>query len=199
MIASKKDYNYYLEADRLALGIARKRPLLFFDEVWRFERLLRKVEYYKNCKKSALWKPYYYLLYFFLHRAQIKLGFYIHPNCFGAGLSISHPGTIIVNGNARIGSNCRLHDCVVIGTEAGYSDRAPTIGDNVYIGPGAKIYGKIMVANGVAIGANSVVNKSIDEPNVTVAGVPAKKVSNSGSKGLIIEATDLIKNMEGGV
>jgi len=61
------------------------------------------------------------------------------------------------------------------------------------------MYGKIMVANGVAIGANSVVNKSIDEPNVTVAGVPAKKVSNSGSKGLIIEATDLIKNMEGGV
>lgn len=197
MITSKEDYNYYLEADRLALGIARRRPLLFFDEVWRFERLLRKVEYYKNCKKSALWKPYYYLLCFILHRAQIKLGFYIHPNCFGPGLSISHPGTIIVNANARIGSNCRLHDCVVIGTEAGYSDRAPIIGNNVYIGPGAKIYGKITIANGVAIGANSVVNRPIEEQNVTVAGVPAKKVSNKGSKGLIIVATNLIKTTEG--
>ncbi len=45
---------------------------------------------------------------------------------------------------------------------------------NVYIGPGAKIFGKIIIADGVAIGANSVVNKSILEENVSVAGIPAK-------------------------
>ena len=198
MIKSKEDYYYYLEADKIALGITKKRPSLFLDEVWRFERLLRKVEYYKNCKQSAFGELYYYILYFFLHRAQIKLGFYVHPNCFGPGLSVSHPGTIIVNGNAKIGSNCRLHDCVVIGTEAGYSDHAPTIGDNVYIGPGAKIYGRIVVADGVAIGANSVVNKSINEQNITIAGVPAKKVSDHGSKGLIIEGASLAKKAVGG-
>jgi len=55
--------------------------------------------------------------------------------------------------------------------------------------------GEITIANGVAIGANSVVNKSIHEQNITVAGVPAKKVSNKGSKGLIIEGADLAKNL----
>lgn len=193
MIQSKDDYYYYLLTDRIALGVTRKRPRFFLDEVWKFERLLRKVEYYKNCKNSIIWRPYYYLLYLLLHRAQIKLGFQVHPNCFGPGLSISHPGPIVINRNAKIGSNCRLHDCVVIGTKAGYSDQTATIGNNVYIGPGAKIFGKITIADGIAIGANSVVNKSFDEPNITIAGGPAKKVSEKGSKGLIIEATSLVK------
>ena len=196
MIKSKEDYYYYLEADKIAIGITKKRPSLFLDEVWRFERLLRKVEYYKNCKQFALWRPYYYILYFFLHRTQIKLGFYVHPNCFGPGLSISHPGTIIVNDRAKIGSNCRLHVGVVIGPDVRTS-QVPTIGDNVYIGPGAKIHGGISITDGIAIGANSVVNKSFNEPNVTIAGVPATKVSNKGSKGIITEGTTLARQLKG--
>lgn len=50
----------------------------------------------------------------------------------------------------------------------------PQIGDNVYIGVGAKIIGKVKVADNVAIGANAVV-KSIVEEGITVAGVLAKK------------------------
>ena len=44
MIESRKDYLSYLEKDRLALAPLRKRPKLFGDEVWKFQRLLRKLE-----------------------------------------------------------------------------------------------------------------------------------------------------------
>lgn len=70
-------------------------------------------------------------------------GFSIGLNCFGKGLSISHIGTIVVNHEARIGENYRLHVCVNIGTGS------PQIGDNVYIGPGAKLFGKIYIADGI--------------------------------------------------
>ncbi len=194
MIKSKEDYYFYLEADRLALGKTRKRPNLFFDDIWKFLILLRKVEYYKNCKKSFFEGVYFYFLYYRLYRSQLKYGFNIPLNCFGPGLSIAHRGTIVVNNGAKIGSNCRIHVNVIIGTEAGYSDRAPTIGNNVYIGPGAKIFGPIFIADGIAIGANSVVNKSFEEPNITIAGVPAKKVSNKGSSALLVEATVSVDN-----
>ena len=56
-----------------------------------------------------------------------------------------------------------------------FIDDAPTIGNNVEIGFGAVIIGKI-IADGIKIGANSVVTKSFLEPNITIAGVPAKKI-----------------------
>lgn len=192
MIKSKKDYKYYLEADRIALGKKRKTPMIFFDEVWVFERLLRKVEYYKNCKKAKIYLPYYYYLYLKFHLLSTFLGFHIKPNVFGPGLSISHPGTVIVNGSARVGANCRIHVCTSIGTKAGYSNLAPTIGNNVYIGPGAKIFGDIEIADGIAIGANSVVNKSFTEPNIGIAGIPAKKINNKGSEDLLEKATEIL-------
>ena len=104
------------------------------------------------------------------------------------------PFPIVVNSSARIGSNCRIHSGVVIGTKAGYSNKSPRIGNNVFIGPGAKIFGDIIVADGIAIGANAVVNNSFLEPNITIAGIPARKVSDNGSKGLLIDATKKIKD-----
>lgn len=53
---------------------------------------------------------------------------------------------------------------------------SPTIGNNVYIGPGAKIFGDIQIADGVKIGANAVVNKSCLHKNAILVGVPAHEV-----------------------
>lgn len=191
MIKSKDDYKYYLEADRIALSRKGKKPKYFdYDHIWMFERLLRKVEYYQNCKRSLIWKPYLLLLKRKYYSLSTKLGFTIPLNVFGPGLSIAHRGTIVVNTATRVGANCRLHACVNIGTKAGYEDVAPKIGDNVYIGPGAKIFGQIEIANGIAIGANAVVNRSFLEPNVSIAGVPAKKISDKGSEGMLVKATE---------
>ena len=60
-------------------------------------------------------------------------------------------------------------------------EEAPIIGDNCFIGPGAKLFGKIKIGDNVAIGANSVVNKSFQD-NVTIAGVPARVVNNRGTQ-----------------
>ena len=109
-------------------------------------------------------------------------------------MSIAHHGTIVINGGAIIGANCRLHACVNIGTEAGYGDKAPNIGDNCYIGPGVKIYGNISIANGTAIGANAVVNKSFSEENIAIAGIPAKKIADVDTHDFLIPATMIIES-----
>ncbi|UGV40629.1 serine acetyltransferase [Methanococcoides orientis] len=191
MIRSKQHYTFYLEADRVAIGKKGKNPF-FGDKIWKFERLLRKVEYYHNCKRSIFWKPYILYLKWRYHSMGVKLGFTIPKNVFGPGLSIAHIGTIVVNGNAKVGANCRLHTCVTIGTKAGHSGLAPKIGNNVYIGPGAKLFGDIKIADGIAIGANSVVNRSFMESNISIAGVPAKKISDKGSEDLLVKATETL-------
>jgi serine O-acetyltransferase len=182
MIKSKADYEFYLEADRIAKGLPKKtsllkrvKDLLYPNHIWKFQKILRKLEYYKNCKKGIgttisrlfITRKYYKL--------SLKLGFSIPLNVFGPGLSIAHIGTIIINAGTKVGANCRLHACVNIGTEAGYANKTPIIGDNCYIGPGVKMYGDILLANGIVIGANTVVNKSFNDDNIAIAGVPAKK------------------------
>lgn len=185
MITSKQDYIYYLESDKKSLNITRSRPIFYADEIWKFQRLLRKTEYYMNCKKGFLNKIIKNFLRFRLHKQRVKLGVEIFPNTFGPGMAIAHAGQI-VNIHSKIGRNCRMHAGVNIGTSAGFSDQAPTLGDNIYIGPGAKIYGKITIGNNVSIGANAVVTKSFGD-NVTIAGVPADIISNKGSKGILTE------------
>src|SRR6267143_3433563 len=110
VILSKNDYAFYLEADRIGLARDAKRPAMY-DGVWKFERLLRKVEYYGNCKKGRAWIVYRRYLMFRFYLLSALLGYSIPPNVFGAGLSIAHPGTIVVNAGSSVGENCRLHVC----------------------------------------------------------------------------------------
>ncbi|OEF10076.1 acyltransferase [Aliivibrio logei] len=52
------------------------------------------------------------------------------------------------------------------------------LGNNIWVGTHSIIMNN--VANGIVIGAGSVVNKIIDEDNIIVAGVPAKKIRKRG-------------------
>ncbi len=181
MITSKKKYKEYLRMDKEALGIMHRYPKIIGDEIWKFERKLRKLEYIKNCKNGILYKFIFVLYKISFKKESIKLGFSIPLNVFGPGLSIAHYGTIVVNGKTKVGKNCRIHEGVTIGTTNGQNE-APKIGDNVFIGTGAKIIGNIEIANDIAIGANSVVVKDFTESGITIAGVPAKKISSNNSK-----------------
>lgn len=184
MISSHDEYIEYLEADRISLNRKKSLKMYFFDDIWRFQRLMRKLEYLTNCKKNRILKnivKYQYL------KQSLKLGFEIPINVFGPGLSIAHAGTIVVNSGAKVGANCRLHVCVNIGTEAGKDHAAPSIGENCYIGPGAKLFGRIDIGPNMAIGANAVVAKSFPAGNATIGGVPAKIISEKTSDGLLIK------------
>ena len=92
-----------------------------------------------------------------------------------AGVSVTTV-SIIINGKARLGDFCDLHSCVNIGQNGGKENsiNTPTIGDRVWIGPGAKLFGKITITDGCQIGANAIVNKSFDTPGSVIAGCPAK-------------------------
>lgn len=185
MILSKEDYKYYLQCDKKALAIERKRPRPFLDEIWKCQILMRKCEYYLNCRKDPVGKFLFFVNKFFFRRLCFKCGFSLPFNVFGPGLSIAHIGQVTVNGSAKIGKNCRIHEGVTIGVSDGMNPKAATIGDNCFIGSGAKILGDIKISDNVCIGANAVVTKSIIEKGITVGGIPAKKISNNNSRRLM--------------
>jgi len=79
----------------------------------------------------------------------------------------------------RVGKYCRIHSGVYIRSQAaGKTRMVPTIGNNVYIGPFTVIAGKLTIADTSAIGSHSYVAASFLKEGITIAGAPAKKVSD---------------------
>ena len=191
MIQSKKDLKFYLLCDEIACDYGHKKiNKLLHTHEWRFHIALRKCEYYLNCRKNPLGRLMYLYYRYRLRQCTFKTGWTVPPNTFGPGLCIVHIGTVVVHGRVRAGANCRIQACVNIGASGGKKE-APSFGDNIYIAPGAKIFGDIQIASGVAIGANAVVNKSFLDENITIAGIPAKKISDKGSAAMSKDAVKI--------
>ena len=110
---------------------------------------------------------------------------YILNNChvhysteIGEGTNIGYGGIgVVIHKNATIGKNCMISSCVTIGGRSNIK-QLPVIGDNVYIGTGARVLGDVKIGDNVIIGANAVVIESVPN-NCTVAGVPAKIIKNN--------------------
>ncbi len=117
---------------------------------------------------------------------QHKHGVWIPPTTkVGPGLFLEHLGNIVVNGRAVIGKNCNLGHGVTIGqSNRGARQGTPQIGDNVFIGPGAKIIGGIKLGDNVAVGVNCVVVRDVPDDAVIVAGA-GQVVSYGGSSGYV--------------
>jgi serine O-acetyltransferase len=193
-IARFADVTTWLTRDLVQRGVIRpsgaiSAAVLLRDPINWFMFLLRMKEWTVNCAVFPLLR---FIVAILFRRQSIRLGFSIPPNVFGPGLAIVHYGPIVVNGNARVGENCRIHVCVNIGGSGELVDEssarglAPIIGRNVYIAPGVKIFGPIRIADGCAIGANAVVGRSFVTPNVTIAGIPARVISDKGSSNMIL-------------
>ncbi len=100
----------------------------------------------------------------------------------GPGLYVAHFGGIIVSPYAVIGKNLDISQGVTIGISGeGEKRGVPTIGDNVYIGPGAKLFGKITIGNNVKIGANAVIHRDIPD-NAIVVLKPGFEIISFDSK-----------------
>ena len=125
IIDSKSDLQEFLAADKIALGRSSQKPGMS-DFVWRFEISLRYLEYYRNQKRLNMFQVAIKKLWHLRYLVNSLLcGFEIPLNVFGKGLSIAHRGTIVVNGCASVGENCRIHTCVNIGTAPGFNGLAP--------------------------------------------------------------------------
>lgn len=95
---------------------------------------------------------------------------------FGPGLVLIHSSGVVINGAVRGGANVKVEHQVTIGAERRQS---PVLGDNVFVGAGAKIIGAVVVGNGAKVGANAVVVDDVPAYS-TVVGSPARVVRQFG-------------------
>jgi serine O-acetyltransferase len=93
----------------------------------------------------------------------------------GPGFYIGHIGGVHINPLAVLGSNCDLAHRVTIGASAMGRQGAPILGDDVYIGTGATLLGKIKIGSGAKIAANTLVINNIPA-GATVMGVPGRVI-----------------------
>lgn len=178
-INSKEDLKRFLDIEKekynrksimIPIVCIRER-----DFLWKHNVLLRKTEYYVNTNKKLRGLIYKIFLSIF----QNKYSIHIPINTFDEGLKLMHLGPILVNGKVKGGKNISLHINTSI-VAGGTNDKAPRLSDGIVVGVGAVLLGDIFLAKNIAIGANAVVNKSFEEENIAIAGIPAKKISNNG-------------------
>ena len=123
------------------------------------------------------------ILYLVLNKlVEIACGICIGDTAtIGRRLCIEHHGGIVIHGAAKIGDDCLIRHGVTLGN-VGRGDPmgAPTIGNRVDIGAGAKLIGRITVGDDVVVGANAVVVGDVPAGAV-VGGVPARILRASAS------------------
>jgi len=176
----------YLEADLFRYGGA-KSTCYFLKALspeipgFRYTYLLRLASVYP--KRSIRGIIYRVLL----RHLSIKYGFQILPNTrIGKGLYIGHWGPVVINGQVEIGDNCTLAHIVNIGqTNRGEKAGCPKIGNNVFIGTGAVVVGKIVIGDNVLIAPNTLLNFDVPD-NSIVSGNPAViKQHENATKGYV--------------
>lgn len=113
----------------------------------------------------------------FVQRRLLRLyGLELSPGAdVDGGLYIAHPAGTVVSVE-RLGRNVSIIAAVTVGTRT--DGRWPRIGDDVFIGAGARVLGGIDVGDGASIGANAVVVHDV-APGATVVGVPARPLGGS--------------------
>jgi serine O-acetyltransferase len=97
---------------------------------------------------------------------------------FGPGLVLIHSTGVVINGNVRGGRRVFIEHQVTIGAERRQS---PTLGDDVFLGAGAKVIGPVTLGDGCRVGANAVVVRDVP-PRATVVGIPARVVRRRKKK-----------------
>jgi serine O-acetyltransferase len=113
-------------------------------------------------------------------------GIEIHPGAkIGKGFFIDHGMGTVIGETAEIGDNCILfHNITLGGIGKEKGKRHPTLGNNVLVGTGAIILGRVTIGNNVKIGANTfIINHDTKIPdNATVVGIPGKIVKLKNKK-----------------
>ncbi|WP_161498748.1 serine O-acetyltransferase [Microterricola pindariensis] len=93
----------------------------------------------------------------------------------GSGLVLFHPSGVVIGPDVRLGRDCKIQQGVTLGglgSSHGAPPASPTIGNRVAVGAGARVIGKIELADDCEVGANAVVTKSGPAGWVAV-GIPA--------------------------
>jgi serine O-acetyltransferase len=106
---------------------------------------------------------------------------------FGPGFVLIHSTGVVINGRARGGARVHIEHQVTIGAER---RRSPVLGDDVFLGAGAKVVGAVTVGDGARIGANAVVVSDLPA-HCTAVGIPARVVRQRAPAGPAAQAPRL--------
>jgi serine O-acetyltransferase len=85
----------------------------------------------------------------------------------GPGLQLFHPSGVVIGPDVRIGARCRFMQGVTLGAGKGGS---PTLGDDVFLGAGATLYGAVTIGSRTHIGARAVVDMDVPDDAFVVGG-----------------------------
>lgn len=184
MIKNKEELKNFLKIEKKIykdLGfVSNFKSILNQSEIgyiYKYVRLLRYDEYFSN-SQSNIFKN---IIKLYTRRKRniigLKLGISIPINVFDCGLTIYHANGIIINAKARVGKNCKLHGDNCIGNDGVNDQNVPILRDNVDIGIGAKVVGKVEINSNVKIGANAVVLKGTYDEDAILVGIPAKNIN----------------------
>ena len=181
---NKQELKDWLDYERkrygIDKGVSEHLKYLFGTEkyvIWHFQHRLRITEYYYNSGQRIR----YLFSTAILNRLRNKYSLNIGLNTCGRGLKVMHLGPILTNERVIIGDNVSIHTNTAF-VAGGRSSETPVLGNDIVVGVGATILGGIHIADGIAIGANELVNKSFTEEGIAIAGVPAHKISDNGKK-----------------
>lgn len=114
----------------------------------------------------------------------VLFGIEIGLDCeIGPGLYFPHTsGTVI--GARRVGANAVIYHNVTLGAKepdlAYAPEKRPELGDDVFVGSGAKVLGGLRLGDRSVVAANAVVVHSVPD-GATVAGIPAKIIKQEGT------------------
>ena len=120
-------------------------------------------------------KKHFLIARYISEKAKRKTGIEIHPGAtIGKGLFIDHGTGVVIGETAIIGDNVTMfHGVTLGGTGKEKGKRHPTVGNNVFIGCGAKLLGNITIGDNAKIGANAVILKDVPQ-SATAVGIPGR-------------------------
>jgi serine O-acetyltransferase len=95
----------------------------------------------------------------------------------GPGLVLWHPTGVVIGSGVVIGRDARVQQGITLGAARSRSgeDGDPELGDDVYVGAGARVLGPVRVGDRARIGANAVVLTDVPA-GASAVGVPARIV-----------------------
>ncbi len=171
--------NFKADCARYSTLLNRNKLYIFFEQgiwaigVYRFGRYVRRF------RLPIIAQAFKGLAFLLFKLMEITTGISLPASAqIGKGFYVGHFGYIILHSDVVIGENCSIGPGVVIGTRGQGNKGAPVIGDNVYIGVGAKVLGAVKIGNNAKIGANAVVLSDIPD-GATAVGIPAKIIKEN--------------------
>ena len=156
---------------RISFGVLLKTFIFMPNPGLKFLTIFRLTQHFRKRNKAM-----FYFFFLWLRHLKVKYGFDIsYRTQIGEGFYIGHFGSVVIHGDTVIGANCNISQGITIGiSNSGSHIGVPKIGANVFIGPGACIFGAITIGNHVTIGANAVVTQSVPDyhtvlsPKITI-------------------------------